>query len=131
MLIDLKVWLDHFEYHASRRRALPDKGSEGLTAAERRRIASSIATFQLGEQSEGRSLLRSARCYARTHDAPPIARIVELLIAEEQHHASLLGAFMDQHGFRESAETGPTAFFAARAVWPDWNCSSPCSSRQN
>ena len=97
MQIDLKIWLDHFEYHAGHRRALPERGRERLTPQERSRIASSIATFQLGEQSEGRSLLRSARRYALAHDTPSIARIVELLIAEEQHHAALLGAFMDQH----------------------------------
>lgn len=97
MLIDLKVWLDHFEYHARHRRTLPPRAAEPLAPDERCMIASSIATFQLGEQSAGHSLLRSARRYERALDAAPIGRIMQLFIAEEQHHAALLGSFMDQH----------------------------------
>ncbi len=98
MYTDLKVWLDHFEYHSARRCALP-RGKRGeLTPAERRLIAGSIATFQLGEHSDGQSFLSATRRYERDHDVAPLAQIVALLIAEEQHHAALLGAFMDQHG---------------------------------
>jgi hypothetical protein len=96
MLIDSKVWLDHFEYHSTHRAALPRRTS--LAADQRQRIASSIATFQLGEQSQGRCLQRAARRYELARDAAPLARIIELLIAEEQHHAALLGSFMDQQG---------------------------------
>jgi len=96
--IDLRVWLDHFEYHANHRSALPAGSTDGLTAYERRLIADSIATFQLGEQSEGRSLLRAAQEYEKAHSSAPLAQIVSLLIAEEQHHAALLGEFMNQHG---------------------------------
>ena len=98
MNTDLKVWLDHFEYHSTRRCVLPAGKPADLTAFERRLIGRSIATFQLGEQSEGRSLLLAAQRYEHEHDAVPLARIVSLLIAEEQHHAALLGAFMDEHG---------------------------------
>jgi hypothetical protein len=97
MHTDLQVWLDHFEYHATRRCEVPPGTPDGLTAYERRLIADSIATFQLGEQSSGRALLRSAERYEQEHNAAPLARIVALFIAEEQHHAALLGAFMDQH----------------------------------
>jgi hypothetical protein len=98
MNTDLKVWLDHFEYHATHRCALPASRNEKLTSHERRLIGDSIATFQLGEQSEGRSLQRAAERYEREHNVVPLARIVSLLIAEEQHHAALLGMFMDAHG---------------------------------
>lgn len=98
MQTDLQVWLDHFEYHSQHRSALPPGRPDGLTSYERRLIADSIATFQLGEQSEGRSLLRATQRYERTHHAEPLARVFTLFIAEEQHHAALLGAFMDQHG---------------------------------
>jgi hypothetical protein len=43
-------------------------------------------------------LLAAAERHEREHDAAPLSRIVALLIAEEQHHAALLGAFMDQQG---------------------------------
>ena len=97
MYTDLRVWLDHFEYHATRRCALPPGKPGELTLAEHRLIAGSIATFQLGEQSDGHSLLRAAQRYERDLACAPLARIVALLIAEEQHHAELLGAFMDEH----------------------------------
>jgi hypothetical protein len=95
---DLRIWLNHFEYHALHSRAVPSGLSDHLTAEERKRIASSIATFQLGEQSAGTSLLRAAEHFGRTHAMPSLARIFELFIAEEQRHASLLRAFMEEHG---------------------------------
>jgi hypothetical protein len=98
MLPDLKVWLNHFEYHALHRRPVPEGLPDVLTAEEKRRIAKSIATFQLGEQSEGRTLLRAAMRFAKQHDAAPLVRITELFIREEQHHADLLLGFMKDHG---------------------------------
>ncbi len=98
MNTDLKVWLDHFEYHSTRRCTLPAGKTGDLTSFERKLIGASIATFQLGERSDGRSLLIATQHYEREHDAAPLARIVSLLVAEEQHHAALLGAFMDEHG---------------------------------
>jgi hypothetical protein len=101
MLIDLKVWLDHFQYHAGQRCVLPGRTRQALTASDRRLIASSIASFQRREQSKGEWLIRAARRYQRVHEAAPLARIVSLIVAEERHHAALLGGFMDQHGIPE------------------------------
>jgi hypothetical protein len=98
MLPNLKIWLNHFEYHAEHPRRLPDGIPNVLTATERRLIAPSIATFQLGEQSSGGNLLRAAYRFAQDHDAAEVARITELLIREEQQHAVLLKAFMANHG---------------------------------
>jgi hypothetical protein len=94
---DLKVWLNHFEYHAEHPRSVPGGLSDHLQSDERRRIASSIATFQLGEQSQGSSLLRAARCFARSRQIPSLVRITELFIREEQRHAALLRDFMEDH----------------------------------
>jgi hypothetical protein len=117
MHVDLKVWLDHFEYHATHRCVLPEGRPDGLTGYESRLIADSIATFQLGEQSEGRSLLRASEDYEREHDAAPLARIVRLFIAEEQHHASLLGEFMRQHGLpRKRSDWTDFVFRAVRRL---------------
>lgn len=93
---DLEIWLNHFEYHAQHPRCAPHGLPDVLKADERELIASSIATFQLGEQSGGRTLLRTAERFA-AGQAPHLLRIIELLIREEQRHASLLRAFMQDH----------------------------------
>jgi hypothetical protein len=98
MLPNLKVWLNHFEYHADHPRRMPEGVPNVLTVMERRLIAPSIATFQLGEQSSGSNLLRAAYHFAQEHSAPEVARITELLIREEQQHAALLKGFMAAHG---------------------------------
>ena len=117
MNTDLRVWLDHFEYHSTRRCTLPAGRSGDLTPWERKLIGDSIATFQLGEQSDGRSLLLAAEHYEREHDEAPLTRIVSLLIAEEQHHAALLGAFMDEHGIpRKRSDWTDQAFRRLRRL---------------
>jgi len=93
---DLEIWLNHFEHHALRSRRVPRGLSDVLRPDERELIASSIATFQLGEQSEGRTLLRAAERFA-AGQAPHLLRIIELLIREQQRHASLLRTFMQDH----------------------------------
>jgi hypothetical protein len=94
---DFEIWLNHFEHHAQRPRCVPHGLSDLLRPDERRLIAGSIATFQLGEQSEGRALQRAAQRFARARRIPALARIVELFIREEQCHAALLRAFMEEH----------------------------------
>jgi hypothetical protein len=94
---DLEIWLNHFEHQALHPRCGPHGLSDVLRPDERALIASSIATFQLGEQSEGRTLLRAAERFARKKQVPHLPRIIELLIREEQRHASLLRAFMQDH----------------------------------
>jgi hypothetical protein len=95
MLASARIWLNHFEYHAEHPRSIREDLPNVLSAAERAAIARSIATFQLGEQSPGRTLSALARGYAARHDCEAIARITELLIREESRHAELLGEFMD------------------------------------
>ena len=95
---ELGIWLNHFEYHAQHPRTLPSGVPDVLTVAERSLIARSIAAFQLGEQSGGATLQRAAERLACAQGQPSLARIVQLFIAEEQHHAVLLGDFMVDHG---------------------------------
>jgi len=94
--IEFEVWLNHFEYHAHPR-DVPPVLSDVLKPQERRLIASSIATFQLGEQSDGRTLLRAAQHFAHRRRIPALVRITELFIYEEQRHAALLQDFMEDH----------------------------------
>ena len=95
---DLKLWLNHFEYHAARPRQIPAGLDDVLSPEERAVIAGSIAAFQLGEQSEGRTLVRAAQRFAHRHQLGALIPIVELFIREEQRHAALLRAFMEDHG---------------------------------
>ena len=95
--VDFEIWLNHFEHHAQHPRCDPHGLSDSLRPDERRLIARSIATFQLGEQSEGRTLLRAAQRFAHGRRIPTLVRIVGLFIREEQHHAALLRAFMQDH----------------------------------
>jgi hypothetical protein len=95
--VDFEIWLNHFEYHAQHPRCVPHGLSDLLRPDERRLIARSIATFQLGEQSEGRTLLRAAQRFAQERRIPALARIAELFIGEEQRHAASLRAFMEDH----------------------------------
>jgi hypothetical protein len=114
---NLDIWLNHFEYHAQHPRCLPQGLSDLLTPEERRLIASSIATFQLGEQSAGGTLLRAAERFARAHQIPSLARIIELFIREEQRHAALLRSFMEDHQIAlKSADWTDRAFRRLRRL---------------
>jgi hypothetical protein len=94
---EIQIWLNHFEHHARHPRGVPHDLSDILRPDERELIASSIATFQLGEHSEGRTLLRAAERFAREKRVPHLLKIIDLLVREEQRHASLLRAFMQDH----------------------------------
>jgi hypothetical protein len=98
MLDDLAIWLNHFEYHAGRTCPVGEGLSDELTATERALISRSIATFQLGEQSDGATLRRTVQRFAQAHGLPALAEITELFVKEEQRHAALLLDFMATHG---------------------------------
>jgi len=77
---------------------IPPPPGSAQSVAEKARIAASIATFQLGEQSEGRTLLRFAEEFGARHGCPEVASITALFIREEQHHAAQLRESMPLHG---------------------------------
>jgi hypothetical protein len=97
-MIDWIFWLREFETRAPRLIIARVPHDSMLTREERARIAGSIGTFQLGEQSEGRTLLRFAREFGARHAIPALGRVTELFIREEQHHAAQLREFMLAHG---------------------------------
>ena len=97
-MFDWNYWLDLFgarAYQLTISRPDPD---DRLTGAERERIADSIGTFQLGEQSEGRTLQEFAVRFARRHGIPALPAVTALFIREEQHHAAQLREFMLANG---------------------------------
>lgn len=87
-------WVQHFEHDRRRRMPIPWDAPHRLDPEERRAVASSVATFQLGETGEG-SFLRAAA--ARTGD-PDYLRAVDLFVAEEGRHANELARFMEREG---------------------------------
>lgn len=111
MLANLRVWLNHFEYHAEQPRGARGGPLSGLRPEEGRLIARSLATFQLGEQSDGTGLLRAAYRFASAHGDELLPRITELLIREEQRHARLLREFMYEHGIRAKCRHWTDAIF--------------------
>ncbi len=111
MLTNLRVWLNHFEYHAEQPRGAASGSPTALRAEERRLIGRSIATFQLGEQSDGSGLLRAACRFAAAHGDELLPRITELFIREEQRHARLLRKLMDEHGIRARSRHWSDAIF--------------------
>ena len=111
MLTNLRVWLNHFEYHAEQPRGASGGSRSALRPEERRLIARSIAIFQLGEQSDGTGLLRAAYRFAAAQGDELLPRIMELFIREEQRHARLLREFMEEHGIRAKCRHWSDALF--------------------
>jgi hypothetical protein len=97
-MFDWNYWRDVFEARASKLVIHRQDPADRLSEEERLRIASSLATFQLGEQSEGRTQLRFAERFASRHNLPALPRVTALFIKEEQHHAAQLRQFMLDNG---------------------------------
>lgn len=87
-------WVQHFEHNRRRRIPIPWEDPHRLCPDERRAVAASVATFQLGETGEGTFLKTAA---ARTGD-PDYTRAIDLFVAEEGRHARELGRFMEREG---------------------------------
>ena len=96
-LPDLDRWFEWFTDNANAEDGVPWDANDRLSGAERYCIERSIAAFQLGEYSEGLSLMKFARVYAAEHGSAELVEITRLFILEEQHHAGMLRRFMRQH----------------------------------
>jgi hypothetical protein len=91
-------WLEHFRRNRSALAPIPWNHGPDLSERARATISTSIQSFQLGESSEGRHLLRYAREWeARSGDSGYVEAI-QSLISEEGRHAGDLGRFMGLNG---------------------------------
>jgi hypothetical protein len=97
-MFDWNYWLEIFEARVPQLAIHRQQPADWLSDADCKRIARSIATFQLGEQSEGRTLLRFAEDFALEKNLPALPRVTALFIREEQHHAAQLKEFMLANG---------------------------------
>jgi len=113
MIQDLPVWLAHFRSQAAHPRQVPATLDDTLTGRERRLIARSIATFQLGESSDGARLRGAVQRFCGKPGDTALPEIFDLFIAEEQRHASLLREFMQDHEIPERERAVTDAAFRA------------------
>ncbi len=97
-MFDWNYWLELFGTRAYELRIRRPEPDDRLTDIERERIADSIGTFQLGEQSEGRTLQAFAENFSRERGIPALPAVTALFIREEQHHAAQLREFMLANG---------------------------------
>ncbi len=87
-------WYDHFlDKQAS---GLPWDDSYRLSPLERRLVSRSIQQFQLGEWARGRGFVRRAKTHRVFAPDSWFVPTLELFIAEEQEHSSILGRFLDR-----------------------------------
>ncbi len=98
---ELHGWLDYFRNNPQAVDAQPGC----LSTDEKRAIGGSIAAFQLGEYSEGHSLMKFARSFAETERADALVEITRMFIREEQNHALLLKDFMARNSIPTIKQT--------------------------
>lgn len=93
-----RAWVEYFQVNAEAGPAIPWHEEISLAAAERRDVARSVATFQLGETGGGSHLLAAAERYAARSGDRVYVEAVRLFIAEEQRHGACLGRWLDAAG---------------------------------
>ena len=93
-----RQWVDYFRKNAKRLLDLPWELGPDWTESEKKAVRCSMQDFQLGESSEGRTLLASTRRHAEKTGDPAYLEAMRLFIAEEGRHARTLGAFLDHAG---------------------------------
>ncbi len=95
-----RQWIQYFEDNDRNLRPIPWSETPTLRKDERAALATSISEFQLGESSEGRHLIQSARQHAEEVGDHDYVAAMRLFIAEENRHSRDLGRFMDREGIR-------------------------------
>lgn len=110
-MFDWNYWLEIFEARVPQLVIHRPGPGDWLSDEDCKRIASSIATFQLGEQSEGRTLLRFAEDFALKKNLPALPPVTALFIKEEQHHAAQLKEFMLANGIPLKSKSWTDSIF--------------------
>jgi hypothetical protein len=98
MALFFREWLEYFQWNAEEPDTLPWTARESLGDAEKTAIGTSLAAFQLGENSEGSTLRRFSAEYAERMGFGLLPDITDLFVKEERNHSALLGRFMEIHG---------------------------------
>ena len=82
-----------------------------MTEAQRENVAGSIAEFELGERSEGRSLMAFARKHAQAMNDPDYVAAMAAFIAEENRHARYLERVMRDEALPRAEQTSADSVF--------------------
>jgi hypothetical protein len=106
-----RQWLEYFQWNSEEPDTFPWQARETLSPLERMRIAKSIATFQLGENSEGSALLKFARDYGDRAGIAILPLVTAFFVQEERKHSELLARFMEKHGIPPRASDWTDAVF--------------------
>lgn len=89
-----KTWVKHFEHNAKQLRINWHLTPE-LTVDEMLTILPSLQAWQLGETSDGNSLIKAATRYAWHINDTDYVTAIRLFIKEEQKHGENLGRYLD------------------------------------
>lgn len=91
--MNTQAWISHFERNTRLNDSieLPDERPCRLPESLSVPLATSLATFQLGESGTGSRLRRYAREVAPLENFRGYQRAIDLFVAEEQGHSRLLG----------------------------------------
>src|SRR5438105_231332 len=87
-------WLEHFKNNRRNRMNIPWERGVHAEPYLRVPLIHSLQRFQVGEQGDGKHLVRAAR---RT-GIPTYVRTIELFVKEEQEHSRLLARLLSGMG---------------------------------
>lgn len=90
------LWSQHFHDNLSHMDHVPWQDDVDISDQENSAIAKSIATFQLGENSEGNSFRRAGTRYAEETGDFEYLKALDMFIKEENRHSDVLARFMER-----------------------------------
>lgn len=91
-------WQNYFKKNLSVEATIPWSDSPTLSLVERRAVARSIQTFQLGETGSGRHFLKRSQEWGLANSDLHYHQAACHFIEEEHRHARWLGRFLEQEG---------------------------------
>jgi demethoxyubiquinone hydroxylase (CLK1/Coq7/Cat5 family) len=113
-----RTWIEYFEANEKNLLLVPRHLPETIRDRERSAIARSIRIFQLGENSDGKTLIGLTRYFALRWQDAELEQAMSKFIKEEQRHAALLGSFMDQVKIpRATGHWSDSVFRQLRRLW--------------
>lgn len=92
--LDYDGWLNLFKENDKSRLYIDENLPGTLSNEEKKLIGASIASFQRGEYSEGRTLRKSAETFSIKYNEPLYPKVINLFIREENFHSKYLARFM-------------------------------------